>query len=164
MASSSLLLRSAARELRRRLRRSIFPPMEQGSRLLTTDGAGKNTTSTSTPNATQFQLHLENPLRSDYADYVEIFKKLQVHRDELIAYKRYLLQKKKESDMDYLLTLDQFSDTMEEWSSMLRQSKEVLEAKNKQSAQMYRLVRQRALLISYSSVFALALYNLYLFS
>ncbi|BAT07946.1 Os09g0398001 [Oryza sativa Japonica Group] len=131
MASSSLLLRSAARELRRR--RSIFrpprlaaPPVEPGSRLLTTDGAAKNTTppSSSTPNATQFQLlRLEDALalRSE---------------DEVIAYKRYLLKKKKESDLDYLLTLDQFSDTMEEWSSILRQTKEVFEAKNKESAEM----------------------------
>ncbi|XP_052166700.1 uncharacterized protein LOC127783547 isoform X2 [Oryza glaberrima] len=171
MASSSLLLRSAARELRRR--RSIFrpprlaaPPVEPGSRLLTTDGAAKNTTppSSSTPNATQFQLHrLEDALalRSEYAHCVETIK---VCRDEVIAYKRYLLKKKKESDLDYLLTLDQFSDTMEEWSSILRQTKEVLEAKNKESAEMYRLVRQRALLSSYSAVFAVALYNLYLFS
>lgn len=84
MASSSLVLRSAARELRRR--RSIFrpprlaaPPVEPGSRLLTTDGAAKNTTppSSSTPNATQFQLlRLEDALalRSEYAHCVETIK------------------------------------------------------------------------------------------
>lgn len=68
--------------------------------------------------------------------FIPFAQKLQVCRDEVIAYKRYLLKKKKESDLDYLLTLDQFSDTMEEWSSILRQTKEVLEAKNKESAEM----------------------------
>ncbi|KAF0914945.1 hypothetical protein E2562_032926 [Oryza meyeriana var. granulata] len=141
MASS--LLRSAARELRRSIpHRSSYPPrlasaLTERPRLLSTDCAGRtqsssnhkkmNSSSPSLPNAAQFQSHLENLLRPDCAVSIETIKE-QFSKDELMAFKRYLLEKMEQ-------TLDECSDVLEERSSLLRQLKVILEDRNKRSAQ-----------------------------
>uniref|UniRef100_A0A0D9XDG5 Uncharacterized protein n=1 Tax=Leersia perrieri TaxID=77586 RepID=A0A0D9XDG5_9ORYZ len=152
MASS--LLRSATCELRRSIRRRSCPPrlfspkILEGSRLLSIDAAGKAqscnqnkaSSTTTTPNAAQFQLHLENLLRSGCDLSIESIEK-HFSKDQIMEFTRYLRKMRKQKERDYLSTLEKYSDTLEERSSLLRQIKDLLESGNRRSAQKYRLVK-----------------------
>uniref|UniRef100_A0A0E0QR27 Uncharacterized protein n=1 Tax=Oryza rufipogon TaxID=4529 RepID=A0A0E0QR27_ORYRU len=157
-SSSSSLLRSVARELRR----SIPPPRPRPAmsvmdrlapRLLSTESSNHkmNPSSSSSP-------LLDNFFRSDRA------KRMDTSKDDLKEFDRYLDERTKQAERNLLLSLDKFCDACERRASLLRDIKAMLEARNKRSAQKFLLVKQWAVLISYSSVLGFALYNLHLFS
>uniref|UniRef100_A0A0E0B2L2 Uncharacterized protein n=1 Tax=Oryza glumipatula TaxID=40148 RepID=A0A0E0B2L2_9ORYZ len=162
-SSSSSLLRSVARELRR----SIPPPRPRPAmsvmdrlapRLLSTESSNHkmNPSSSSSP-------LLDNFFRSDRAKRMDT-SKVQFSKDDLKEFDRYLDERTKRAERNLLLSLDKFCDACERRASLLRDIKAMLEARNKRSAQKFLLVKQWAVLISYSSVLGFALYNLHLFS
>uniref|UniRef100_A0A0D3H6J4 Uncharacterized protein n=1 Tax=Oryza barthii TaxID=65489 RepID=A0A0D3H6J4_9ORYZ len=141
-SSSSSLLRSVARELRR----SIPPPrplpamsvMDRlAPRLLSTESSNhKMNPSSSSP-------LLDNFFRSDRAKRMDT-SKVQFSKDDLKEFDRYLDERTKRAERNLLLSLDKFCDACERRASLLRDIKAMLEARNKRSAQKFLLVKQWA--------------------
>uniref|UniRef100_A0A0E0M0W9 Uncharacterized protein n=1 Tax=Oryza punctata TaxID=4537 RepID=A0A0E0M0W9_ORYPU len=102
-----------------------------------------------------------NPSSDDCAKRM-ITSKDQFSKNDSKGFNRYWGERTKRAEMNMLLSFEKYGDACESRSSLLRDIKAMLEARNKRSAQKFLLVKQWAVLIFYSSAFGFALYNLHL--